>query len=61
MRINGTLIAEHDFGYVGSVAGKVDIYAGRRRIRRAVVPEAAQELLMALLRERGLWSDPPAK
>lgn len=54
-------MADADFGYVGSIAGKVDIYAGRQRIHRAILPEAAQQLLIGLLQERGLWSDPPGQ
>ncbi len=52
-------MADADFGYVGSASGELDLYAGRQRIHRALTPEVADELLVALLQERGLWTDPP--
>jgi (E)-4-hydroxy-3-methylbut-2-enyl-diphosphate synthase len=47
-------MADADFGYVGAGRGRVDLYAGGRRIRRGLPPEEADRALLALLRERGL-------
>ncbi len=53
-------MADADVGYVGSAAGKVDVYAGRERVGRALDPVQAEALLVALLQARGLWREPPA-
>ena len=46
-------MADADFGYVGAGAGKVDLYAGGRRLHGGLTPEAADEALADLLRKRG--------
>lgn len=51
-------MAGADFGYVGSVEGKVDLYVGDRRVRRGLRPAEADEQLIALLREHGCWRPP---
>ena len=50
-------MADADYGYVGAARGMVDLYAGQERIHRGLSPEEAEEALIALLRERGLWRD----
>ncbi len=50
-------MADADFGYVGSAAGQVDLYAGRERIRRGLTPAEADATLIELLRAKGLWSE----
>ncbi|MBD3235436.1 MAG: hypothetical protein GF330_01885, partial [Candidatus Eisenbacteria bacterium] len=52
-------MADADFGYVGSVAGRVDLYVGARRVRRGLSPSGAEEALIVLLREHGRWAPPP--
>jgi (E)-4-hydroxy-3-methylbut-2-enyl-diphosphate synthase len=51
-------MADADFGYVGASRGLVDLYAGRRCVRHGLTPEAADDLLIQLLREGGRWSEP---
>ncbi len=50
-------MADADFGYVGSIEGKVDLYAGRERVERGLTPRQAEDRLVDLLRQRGLWRD----
>ena len=52
-------MADADFGYVGSVAEKVDVYAGKERVRRGLTAEEADRTLVELIRQRGMWRDPP--
>ncbi len=52
-------MADADVGYVGSAAGKVDVYAGRERVGRGLDAEQAEALLVELLKARGLWREPP--
>jgi 4-hydroxy-3-methylbut-2-en-1-yl diphosphate synthase IspG/GcpE len=54
-------MADADFGYIGSGPGRVDLYAGRTRVLRAVDAEEADERLIELIREHGKWSEPPAE
>lgn len=51
-------MADADFGYVGSVGNKVDLYVGHRRVQRALVPEEADKALIVLLREQKRWREP---
>ncbi|MFH1144201.1 MAG: (E)-4-hydroxy-3-methylbut-2-enyl-diphosphate synthase [Candidatus Eisenbacteria bacterium] len=46
-------MADADFGYVGAGAGRVDLYAGSRRLRQGLTPAQADDALIELLRERG--------
>jgi (E)-4-hydroxy-3-methylbut-2-enyl-diphosphate synthase len=46
-------MADADFGYVGSGENRVDLYAGRTRVRRGLTPQAAEDALYALVVERG--------
>jgi (E)-4-hydroxy-3-methylbut-2-enyl-diphosphate synthase len=45
-------MADADFGYVGSGEERVDLYAGRVCVRRALTPRAAEDALYALVVER---------
>jgi (E)-4-hydroxy-3-methylbut-2-enyl-diphosphate synthase len=53
-------MADADFGYVGSAPGKVDLYVGRRVVRRGVSDSEAVEALKELIREEGRWTEPGA-
>lgn len=52
-------MADADFGYVGSAPGRVDLYVGRTRLQQAIPEEEAALRLIDLIRERGMWVDPP--
>ena len=51
-------MADADFGYVGSGAGLVDLYAGRARVVRNVPAAQAPARLVELIRQHGRWRDP---
>jgi (E)-4-hydroxy-3-methylbut-2-enyl-diphosphate synthase len=51
-------MADADFGYVGSGPGRVNLYVGKEVVERNLSQEQADERLVALIRERGLWVDP---
>nr|BAG14389.1 4-hydroxy-3-methylbut-2-en-1-yl diphosphate synthase [Perkinsus marinus ATCC 50439] len=52
-------MADADFGYVGSLPGKVDLYVGKQCVRRAVDYDKAEDVLVDLIKSEGLWVDPP--
>jgi (E)-4-hydroxy-3-methylbut-2-enyl-diphosphate synthase len=52
-------MADADFGYVGSAPGRVDLYVGRRRVKQTVPEGEAPQRLVELIREHGMWVDPP--
>jgi (E)-4-hydroxy-3-methylbut-2-enyl-diphosphate synthase len=54
-------MADADFGYVGSAPGKVDLYVGRSRVRQAIPENEADRRLIDLIREHGMWTDPPGE
>ena len=51
-------MADADFGYVGSGVGKVNLYVGKECVVRNVPESDATERLVALIRDRGAWTDP---
>ncbi len=53
-------MADADFGYVGSAPGRVNLYVGKECVSRNVSAEQADDRLVALIRERGRWVEPPA-
>lgn len=52
-------MADADFGYVGSGAGKVDLYVGYECVRRGIPSGGAVDALTELIREHGRWQEPP--
>ncbi|KAF4694426.1 hypothetical protein FOZ62_003694, partial [Perkinsus olseni] len=58
-------MADADFGYVGSLPGKVDLYVGnndrigKECVRRAVDYDVAEDVLVELIKSEGMWVDPP--
>lgn len=52
-------MADADFGYVGSGPGKISLYKGKEVIRRNVNSEVAVDTLVGLIKEFGMWADPP--
>ena len=52
-------MADADFGYVGSAPGRVNLYVGRECVERNVRSEEADDRLVALIKARGRWVEPP--
>ena len=51
-------MADADFGYVGSGAGRIDLYVGKEKVEKNVPEADAEERLVALLQEHGVWLEP---
>ncbi|OOV48209.1 4-hydroxy-3-methylbut-2-en-1-yl diphosphate synthase [Leptospira kirschneri serovar Pomona] len=51
-------MADADFGYVGAGPGKVHLYRGKEIVLKNVPSEIADEKLVQLIKDNGLWSDP---
>jgi 4-hydroxy-3-methylbut-2-en-1-yl diphosphate synthase IspG/GcpE len=52
-------MADADFGYVGAQPGYVNLYVGKEIVERHVPETDADDRLIALLQEHGVWRDPP--
>ena len=50
-------MADADFGYVGTLPGKVDLYYGKEVVRKSIANENAVDALVDLIKEYGLWKD----
>ena len=50
--------ADADFGYVGSKAGKIDLYVGKKCVEKNIDFQDADERLIALIQSCGKWVDP---
>jgi (E)-4-hydroxy-3-methylbut-2-enyl-diphosphate synthase len=50
-------MADADFGYVGSKAGKIDLYVGKTCVERHIDFAEAEERLIALIKAHGRWVD----
>ncbi len=53
-------MADADYGFVGWGPGKVALFVGSEMVRKNIPHDDAPEQLLALIRERGDWIDPPA-
>jgi len=51
-------MADADFGYVGGGPGLVNLYVGKEVVERNIPEGDADDRLIALIRERGRWSEP---
>jgi (E)-4-hydroxy-3-methylbut-2-enyl-diphosphate synthase len=51
-------MADADFGYVGTLPGKVDLYYGKEVVRKSIPNEDAVDALVELIKEYGMWKDP---
>ena len=51
-------MADADFGYVGSKAGKIDLYVGKKCVEKNIDFQDADERLIALIQSCGKWVDP---
>jgi (E)-4-hydroxy-3-methylbut-2-enyl-diphosphate synthase len=52
-------MADADYGYVGAAGGKITLYRKREVVKNGIPQERGVEELIALLRQDGLWVDPP--
>ncbi len=52
-------MADADYGYVGTGAGKITLYKEKEVVKRNVPAENAVDELIDLIREHGDWIDPP--
>ncbi|KAL3809425.1 hypothetical protein ACHAXA_003994 [Cyclostephanos tholiformis] len=50
-------MADADFGYVGTLPGKVDLYYGKEVVRKNVPNEEAVDSLVSLIKSYGMWKD----
>lgn len=50
-------MADADFGYVGTIPGKIDLYYGKEVVRKNVPEENAVNELVDLIKEYGMWKD----
>jgi len=50
-------MADADFGYVGTVPGKIDLYYGKVVVRKNVAEALAVEELVDLIKEYGMWKE----
>jgi (E)-4-hydroxy-3-methylbut-2-enyl-diphosphate synthase len=51
-------MADADFGYVGSLPGKIDLYVGKERVEKNIPMEEADDRLVALIKLHGRWIEP---
>jgi (E)-4-hydroxy-3-methylbut-2-enyl-diphosphate synthase len=50
-------MADADFGYVGTLPGKVDLYYGKEVVRKSIPNEQAVDALVELIKEYDMWKD----
>merc|ERR1719199_2016672 len=50
-------MADADFGYVGTVPGKVDLYYGKEVVKKGIKNEDAVEALVDLIKEYDMWKE----
>lgn len=51
-------MADADFGYVGAGPGKIHLYRGKELVKANIPSERADQELVELIREHGLWVEP---
>lgn len=51
-------MADADYGYVGTGAGKISLYKGKEVVKKNITSETAVDELIALIKEHGDWVDP---
>jgi len=51
-------MADADFGYVGSLPGKVNLYVGKEQVARGIPAKEADERLIDLIKSHGRWVEP---
>jgi (E)-4-hydroxy-3-methylbut-2-enyl-diphosphate synthase len=50
-------MADADFGYVGTLPGKVDLYYGKEVVRKNIPNEEAVDALVQLIKDYDMWVD----
>jgi len=50
-------MADADFGYVGTLPGKVDLYYGKEVVRKSIKNEDAVDELVDLIKSYGMWKE----
>mmetsp|Transcript_18382 Transcript_18382/g.37224 ORF Transcript_18382/g.37224 Transcript_18382/m.37224 type:complete len:753 (+) Transcript_18382:107-2365(+) len=50
-------MADADFGYVGTLPGKVDLYYGKEVVRKSIPNAEAVDALVELIKSYGMWKD----
>lgn len=50
-------MADADFGYVGTLPGKIDLYVGREVVRKNIDESIAVDELIELIKEHDRWVD----
>lgn len=50
-------MADADFGYVGSLPGKIDLYVGRTVVKKNIPMEEGPAQLVQLIKDNGRWKD----
>ena len=50
-------MADADFGYVGTLPGKVDLYYGKEVVRKGIPNADAVDALVQLVKDYGMWKD----
>jgi (E)-4-hydroxy-3-methylbut-2-enyl-diphosphate synthase len=50
-------MADADFGYVGTLPGKVDLYYGKEVVRKSIPNAEAVDSLVDLIKEYGMWKE----
>ena len=51
-------MADADFGFVGSGAGKIDLYVGQKRVQRGIEESKAVGALIRLIKKHNRWIEP---
>jgi len=50
-------MADADFGYVGTIPGKIDLYYGKEVVKKNVPEEDAVNALVQLIKDYGMWKE----
>lgn len=53
-------MADADYGYVGAAGGKITLYRKKNPVKHGIPQEEGVSELIALLKEDGVWTEPPA-
>mmetsp|Transcript_39010 Transcript_39010/g.65558 ORF Transcript_39010/g.65558 Transcript_39010/m.65558 type:complete len:741 (-) Transcript_39010:78-2300(-) len=51
-------MADADFGYVGTLPGKIDLYVGREVVRKNIAEAIAVDALIQLIKDNDRWVEP---